>query len=161
MANTIHGVVRTDAMWATNSSAGLLSAKYFVDEEFAAIDNGNVVKAEALLEGERELFKAVAPAEGDDISKIFLVATPEVMYDERLRNLSDFYNEADQAIRLYPLHVGDMFSVSAEALDGEASVGATVGVQASTKLKVGGTGVGTIIAVEPVGSIKFAVIRVG
>lgn len=161
MANTIHGVVRTDAMWATNSSAGLLSAKYFVDEEFAAIDNGNVVKAEALLEGERELFKAVSPAEGDAISKIFLVATPEVMYDERLKNLSDFYNEAGQAIRLYPLHVGDMFSVSAEALDGEAVVGSTVGVQASTKLKVGGTGVGAIIAVEPVGSIKFAVVRVG
>ena len=161
MANTIHGVVRTDAMWATNSSAGLLSAKYFVGEEFADIDNGNIVKAEALIEGERELFKAVTPAEGDDTSKIFLVATPEVMYDERLRNLSDFYNEAGQAIRLYPLHVGDMFSVSAEALDGEAAVGATVGVQASTKLKVGGTGVGTIISVEPVGSILFSVIRVG
>lgn len=161
MAKIIHGCVRTDAMISTSASAGLLSAKYCVGEEFADIDNGNVVKAEALLEGERELFKAVAPAEGDDISKIFLVATPEVMYDERLRNLSDFYNEAGQAIRLYPLHVGDMFSVSAEALDGEAVVGSTVGVQASTKLKVGGTGVGTIIAVEPVGSILFSVIRVG
>lgn len=161
MANTIHGVVRTDALWATNSSAGLLSAKYFVGEEFSDIDNGCVVKAEALIDGERELFKAVDPAEGDDISKIFLVATPEVMYDERLRNLTDFYNEAGQAIRLYPLHVGDMFSISAPVLDGEAAVGSTVGVQAGNKLKVGNTGVGTIIAVEPVGSIKYAVIRVG
>lgn len=162
MANTIHGVVRTDFMHGTNSSAGLHSVKYMVGEEFVAIDNGSVLVLDSLIEGEREIWKAVAPTEGADLGKLVLIATPEVMYDERLRNLSDFYNEAGVAARGYVLHSGDIFSVTAPVLDGaeDATVGATVGVQASTKLKVGGTGLGTVIAIETVGSLKYVVIRV-
>lgn len=162
MANTIHGVVRTDALLATSASAGLHSVKYMVGEEFAAIDNGSVLVLDSLIEGEREVWKAVDPTEGAELGKLVLIATPEVMYDERLRNLTDFYNEAGVAARGYVLHSGDIFSVTAPVLDGadDAAVGATVGVQASTKLKVGGTGLGTVIAIETVGSLKYVVIRV-
>lgn len=159
MANTIHGVFRSDALHDTNASAGLRSAKYFVDDVATDIDNGSVVKLEVLMENERELWKAVAPAEGDDIAKLFVVGTPEVMYDERLRNLTDFYNEAGQPIRCYSLHTGSMFSVTAPVIEGAPAVGQTVGVQ-GTKWLVGGAGVGTIIAIETVGTLQYVVIRV-
>lgn len=168
MANTIHGVVRTDECYASYASSGLHSAKFYVDDVATAIDNGSVVKLEALLEGERELWKAVTPAANDDITTIYLVATPEVMYDERLRNLTDFYNEADTAIRCYALHTGDIFSVTDTVLDGaaDAAVGNVVELQADTKLNTvktattGSTVVGKIIAIETVGSLTYYVVRV-
>ena len=49
---------------------------------------------------------------------------------------------------------GDIFSVSKEALDGEAAVGSVVEAQAGTKLKVvktatsGSTTVGKVMAIE-------------
>lgn len=162
MANTVHGVVRTDFMHGTNSSAGLHSVKYMVGDDFAAIDNGSVLVMEALIEGEREVWKAVAPTEGAELGKLVLIAAPEVMYDERLRNLSDFYNEAGVAARGYVLHSGDIFGVTAPVLDGAdgAAVGSTVGVQASPKLLIGGTGLGSVIAIETVGTLVYYVIRV-
>ena len=161
MANTIHGVVRTDALMSTSASAGLYSVKYMADGKFAAIDNGSVLALDALIEGEREVFKAVAPAEAT-LGKLVLIATPEVMYDERLRNLTDFYNEADVAARGYLLHTGDMFAVTEPVCKNFASaaVGATVGVD-GTKWNIGGTGIGSVIAIETVGNLKYVVIRIG
>lgn len=160
MANTIHGVVRTDEMLATSASALLHSVKYMVGDNFATIDNGSVLALEALIEGEREVWKAVDPTESV-IGKLVLIATPEVMYDERLRNLTDFYNEAGVAARGYVLHSGDIFSVTAPVVEGfdSAVAGSTVGVQGN-KWLIGGTGIGTVLAVETVGAHKYCVIRV-
>ena len=166
-----HAVVRTDNMFGTDVRAGLVSAKYFVDTTETAIDNGNVVKLVALIDGEREIFKAVAPAANTPISEVVLVAAPEVMYDERLRNLDEFYNEAGKAFRGYRLHTGDAFSVTKDALDGAATpaVGDVVELKAGTKLNVkaaatgatdGSTVVGTIEAIEVVGRYTYYVIRV-
>lgn len=166
MANVIHSVVRTDAMTATNSSAGLYSVKYNDGAANAAIDNGCVVALDSLVSGEREVWKAVKPAADTPLSKIVLVATPEVMYDERLRNLTDFYNEAGTAARGYALSTGDIFSVTEEAVTGTAAVGNVVELQADTKLKVvatataSSTAVGTVIAIENVGTLKYIVVRV-
>lgn len=167
MSNTVHAVVRTDAMSATNGSAGLYSVKFYEGSTATAIDNGNVLALDSLTAGNREIWKAVKPAADTAISKIVLVATPEVMYDERLRNLTDFYNEADgEPARGYALSTGDMFSVTDKAIDGTAEVGSIVELQASTKLKVvktataGATRVGTVIAVEIVGTLTYCVIRV-
>ena len=161
MANTIHGVVRTDMLSHTIDGAGLNSVKYMVGEEFADIDNGSVVMLEALIEGERELWKAVEPTDAATLKNIGLVATPEVMYDERLRNLTDFYNEAGQAIRCYRLESADCFSVTAPVVEGfdSAVVGSTIGIQ-GTKWLVGGTGIGKVIAIENVGSLRYLVICV-
>ena len=160
MANNIHGVVRTDLMHGQNASNGLRSVKYMVDGDFADIDNGSVLALDSLLEGEREIWKAIDPTTAT-LGKLVLIATPEVMYDERLRNLTDFYNEAGKAGRGYVIESGDIFSVTEPVVDGfdSADVGSTVGV-AGNKWKIGGTGIGKVIAVEQVATLKYVVIAV-
>lgn len=168
MAKTIHAVVRTDEMLATTASAGLYSVKYNDGTDFADIDNGHVVALDSLMKNEREIWKAVTPAANSDIKQIVLIATPEVMHDERLRNLSDFYNEAGIDARGYMLHSGDIFSVTAEALDGADTdaKGKIVELQADTKMKVvsaatsGSTAIGSIVDIETVGALTYYVIRV-
>lgn len=168
MANTRHAIVRLDVMSGTTDKAMLKSAKYFNDsDEKATIENGNLVKLTTLLEGERELYKAVTPTASDTLKDIALVATPELIYDESTyHGLEDYINEADKAIRVYRLHDGDTFSVTGEALstteDVVAGYFATVG--ATTKIvpseTATGTVIGKIIAVETVGNDKYYVIAV-
>ena len=109
-----------------------------------------------------------ARAAGDQLEDIVLVASPEVMYDERLRGLEDFYNVKGHAARAYRLRSGDIFSVTKDALDGVASpaVGNVVELKAGTKLNVaasatsGSTQVGKVIAIDVVGRYTFYVIKV-
>ncbi len=163
-----HAVVRTDNMVGTDVRAQLVSVKYIVGSTPTAIDNGNVLKLDGLMEGEREIFKGVAPAANTALGDVVLVASPEVMYDERLRNLDDYQNEADKACRGYRLHSGDIFSVTKDALDGEEApaVGNIVELKAGTKLNIAksltqsSTAVGKIIAVETAGSYTYYVIKV-
>lgn len=162
MAN--HAVVRTDLMFGTNVRSGLVSVKYMGSDGNTPteIDNGNVLKVESLIEGEREVYKGVNPVAADAIADIVLVASVEVMYDERKHNLDEFVNEADKICRGYRLHSGDIFSVTAEALEGSPAVGQTVALAAGTKLEVGGSGtaVGTIIAEDVVGRYTYYAIKV-
>jgi hypothetical protein len=166
-----YGVVRTDNMFGTDVRAGLVSIKYMGanGQTATAIENGNVLKVGALMSNEREIFVGAAPAANDDLKDIVLVATPEVMYDERKRNLDEFINEAGRACRGYRLHKGDIFSVTKDALDGVAApaVGNAVELKAGTKLNVaasatsGSTQVGKIIAIDVVGRYTYYVILVG
>jgi hypothetical protein len=163
-----HSIFRSDALAATNASAGLYSVKYHDGTKYNAIDNGHVVALDSLITGEREVWKAVTPAANDDLSGIVILGSPEIMYDERLRNLTDFYNEADVAARGYMLSAGDIFTVSADAVTATTpAVGNVVELQADTKLKVvatltsGSTQVGTIIALEKIGTVDAIVVRVG
>lgn len=168
MANN-HAVVRTDRMEGTGDRNSLVSIKYIVSTTPTAIENGNVLKRGALLEGEREVFAGAVPAANDALDDIVLVATPEVMYDERLRNLDDFINEAGKIARAYHLRKGDIFSVTKEALAGAETpaVGNVVELKADTKLNVaasatsGSTVVGKIIAIDVVGKYTYYVILVG
>lgn len=172
-----HAVVRTDNMFGTDVRAGLVSIKYIVTtgsgpntvKTETEIENGNVLKVGALMDGQREVYEGTAPAADDDLKDIVLIATPEVMYDERLRNLDDFVNEAGKICRGYRLHKGDIFSVTKAALDGAAApaVGNVVELKAGTKLNVaasatsGSTAVGKIIAVDVVGRHTYYAILVG
>ena len=173
-----HAVVRTDRMFGTDNRAGLISIKYVVTADNVdtetAIDNGNVLKVGALMGDatngyEREIFKGSAPAASDALKDVVLVCSPEVMYDERLHNLDDFYNVAGKAARAYRLHEGDIFGVTKEALDGVATpaIGNVVELKAGTKLNVaasatsGSTQVGKIIAIDVVGRYTYYVILVG
>lgn len=163
-----YGVVRTDNMFGTDVRAGLVSVRYMnAENEAAEIENGSVVKIEALAKGEREIYVAKDVAKNDEMKDIVLIAAPEVMYDERLRNLDEFINEAGKAVRGYRLHTGDIFSVTKEALVGvEApAVGNVVELAAGTKLSVaaeasGATMVGKIIEVEIAGRHTFYAIKV-
>jgi len=171
-----YAVVRTDNMFGTDVRAGLVSIKYMGanGQTATAIENGNVLKVGALMGDatngyEREIFVGAAPAANDDLKDIVLVATPEVMYDERKRNLDEFINEAGRACRGYRLHKGDIFSVTKDALDGVAApaIGNVVELKAGTKLNVaasatsGSTQVGKIIAIDVVGRYTYYVILVG
>lgn len=165
-----YGVVRTDRLMGTNVRSMLESVKYMgAGSTATAIDNGNVVKLDgSLMTGEREIKKGVTPAANDALDAIVLIASPEVMYDERKRNLDEFQNEAGKVCRGYHLHSGDIFSVTKDALDGVATpaVGNVVELKAGIKLNVaasatsGSTVVGKIIAVDVVGRYTYYVIQV-
>ena len=107
-----YGVFRSDLMTGTNVGADLVSLKYMGSGSTAtAIENGCVVALDGLMTGEREVWKAVTPAANTDKNKIVIVASPEVMYDERKKNLDEFINEAGTIARGYIPHSRDIFSV--------------------------------------------------
>lgn len=165
---TKHAVVRTDAMAGTDVRSHLVSLVYAGADGAGAkeIDNGNVLKLGAFVEGLADVYSATTPTADTKLSQVVLVAAPEVMYDERLKNLDDFVNEAGKVVRGYRLASGDVFGVTAEALTGTPKVGSIVELAASTKLKVvnaataGATTVGKIIAIEAVGRHTYNVIAV-
>lgn len=158
-----YAIVRTDLMSGTKQPADLVSVKYQVSSVDTAIENGNVALVGALATGEREVYLASAPAADSALNDIVLIATPELNYDERLKNLNQFRNEAGEIARGYRLRSGNVFSVTAEGLTATTpKVGDIVELQAGTKLKVvatltsGSTKVGTVIAIEG----DYIVIRV-
>lgn len=165
-----YAVVRTDAMAGTDVRGQLVSVKYMGTDGATptAIENGNVLKIGALMTGEREIYIGGAVAANDKIDDVVLIASPEVVYDERKRNLDDFVNEAGKACRGYHIHSGDTFSVTAEALSGTGTpaVGNIVELAAGTKLAfaasatTGSTKVGRIIAVDVVGRYTYYAIKV-
>ena len=161
-----HSVVRLDNMSATTDGTLLRTVRYNDGSADAAIDNGNVVKLEALLAGEREIWKGVKPAANTPLNDLVLIATPEVMYDATLFNLSDFYNAAGANARGYKLRDGDIFSVTTDAIDGTPTVGHIIEAQAGTKMKdvasqtTGSTVIGRVIQLETVGTLNYAVIEV-
>lgn len=167
MAN--YGVIRLDNMSGTTDGTLLRSVRFYDGDKEAAIENGRVVLIGDLLDGQREVRKATAPAATSPLNHIGLVAAPELMYDERKRNLTEFINEAGENVRVYIPHVRDIFSVTAEALDAAAAIakGNLVELQAGTKLKVVATAtdkstqVGKIVDIETVGSLTYYVIEVG
>lgn len=151
-------IVRTDRMHGTYNAADLVSVKYQESSENKAIENGRVVLLGALDTTHREVFIGGKPAVDSDIGAIALIATPELMVDERKKNLNEFRNEAGEIARGYRLRSGDIFSVTAEALtpiNGTApTAGQVVELQADTKLKLvvssttGSTQIGTVLGVE-------------
>ncbi|MBQ2212325.1 MAG: hypothetical protein II410_05475 [Ruminococcus sp.] len=166
-----YAVVRTDKMIGTDVRSELVSVRYQPGDTMTEIENGNVVKLGALETGSREIYKGVTPAANDDITAIVLVASPEIMYDERKRNLDEFINKAGTIARAYRLHKHDIFSVTKDALDGAATpaVGDVVELKAGTKLNVvaaasgatqGSTVVGKIIDINIVGRYTYYAIEV-
>ena len=165
--------VRLDNMAGTTVGTLLRSVKYYAGETpvVTAIQNGMVVKLDGLLTGENEIYKGVVPTAATALSDIVLIATPEVMYDERKHNLDEFINEAGTAARGYKLTSGDIFSVTAEAINGTpvlsgGSAATLIELMADTTLKVvatatsGSTQVGKVIAIDTVGSKTYYVIEV-
>lgn len=167
MAEVRHGVVNAEQVWAVGNTAGMRSFRY--GEEVTKngktkwqnldIDNGNVVELKKLRPDQRDVWEATAPTAKTPIENIVIVATTEIMYDERLsKNLWQFYNmaENDEPATGYLLHKGDIFSVTTEAIDTaltKIEVGNVIELQADTKMKVvatataGSTKIGTVIDV--------------
>lgn len=163
-----HGIVRTDLMHGADVGAELVSVRFYNADVPAEIDNGCVVVIGALEDGQREVRKATAPTADADIREIALIASPEVIYDERLHDLSDFTNEAGTIARGYRLHSGDIFSVTKECLIGEETPekGHIVELAADTKWNVatsatgGATTIGEIFDIETKNGITYYAILV-
>ncbi len=163
-----YAVVRTDNMAGTDVRSQLVSVEYMGANGATetAIENGNVLLLNGLKQGEREIFKGAAVAADSAIEDVVLVASPELMYDERDITLDKFINKAGQPARGYHFHSGDTFSVTAEAFSGTPAVGNIVELAAGTKLATaasateGSTQVGKIIASDVAGAYTYYCVKV-
>ena len=111
------GVIRTDNVRATKTGA-IKSGRYYVTTTPTNIENGNLVKLDSLISGERELWKVVAPA-AVTATDLYIVASPELIYDESLKSngaLDQFENVAGANLTLLQLEIGDLFSISDECI---------------------------------------------
>jgi len=112
-----YGVVRTDNVKATNDGA-IKSGRFYVSTTPTLIENGNIVKLDSLISGQRDLWKVVAPA-AVTAKNCYLVATPEIIFNEALKSngaLDAFRNAAGANITLLALEVGDNFSISDDCI---------------------------------------------
>lgn len=171
MEKTKYGVIRTDLMSGTDQRADMVSLRYMgADGQTpTAIENGSVVVLDGLMEGEREIWVGKTPTADASLDTIAVVATPEVLYDEHKKNLSDYINEKGKTCRGYILRSGNIFSVSAEGLDIANGVTPAVGYVAvlgtTPKMKVvasasGSTKVGDIIAIDKTTRYTYYVIKI-
>lgn len=187
-------VVRTDKMTGTDDRAYVASAKYYAPQSTtvvsepveAPIENGSIVAVtnQLVIGGEqypiyeREVFRALPPvssgkADGDvsyaPFEYLYLVASPEVFYDEHKKDLKLFRNEAGDILRCYKLHDGDIFSVTAEGFSGDLPEEQSLITLAPVpgKMMVGdiaaqsdATPIGRCIEVAKAGSYTFYAIQV-
>ena len=146
-------VVTREKMTTEWDGSKRISLKYRPSGVDAAIENGMVVVVGDLIDGEREVYAGDTPTAATALNKLALITTPEVMADERKKNLSDFRNEAGDVCTADKLFSGDIFSLTQEGFDGTPEKGSIVELQAGVKLKVvktattGSTKIGKIIDV--------------
>ena len=163
MANK-HAIVRLDNVSALYNGALTRSIEYFVDSSATDIDNGRIVALDGLIDGEREVYKAIAPTATS--SPLVLTCGVELMYDETTyHGLEDYTNKAGKPFRGVIVRTGDTFSVTAEALSGTPAKGSYVTVDTTTQMVVKTsvtteTVVGKIIDVDVVGADTYYVIEV-
>lgn len=161
MAN--YTVIRTDLLSGTNVAADLVSLRvYDADDNPIAVENGTIVELQGYEDGQREVMKAVLATADSKMEDCVIVATPEVMYDERKKNLDEFINEAGTICRGYIPRSRNMYSITAPGFVG-GSVPAKkdpVGIGADGKLDASGSGWGTCEAVEIAGRYTYYVIKI-
>ena len=149
MADKVYAVITREAMASEYDGTKRKSAKFYNSNTPAEIENGMVVKIAGTIPGEREVLKVVAPEGSEDVADLWIVTTPEVVADERKKNLSDFVNEAGQIITIDKLMPNDIFSLTAEGLAGTAVAGHNVGLASAGGVKLvvdaATSGMGTVI----------------
>lgn len=156
-------VIRTDLVSGTKQPADLVSLRFYnAEDEKAEVENGVIVHLQGYEEGEREVRKAVAATAGADLNECAIIAAPEVMYDERLKNLEDFINEKGKAVRGYIPRSRNTFSFTKEGfVNGVVpTVDAEVGIGANGKIDAAGTGLGKCVHIEQVGRYTFYAIEI-
>ena len=159
-----YAVIRTDLMSGTKQPADLVSLRFYdASGNKAEGENGVIVKLQGYEDGEREVMKAVAASAGDDLNDCAIVAAPEVMYDERKKNLDEFINEAGKAVRGYIPRSRNVFSVTKEGFVGGTvpTKGAEVGIGTGGKIDAAGKGLGVCVDVEVVGRYTYYAIKIG
>lgn len=156
------------AMFRADNLAGTTLGKYLVSLRVTAdIDNGAVVVPGDYEDGAREVREYATPEASSALGTIAIIGSEEVNNDVKYDAVADFVNKSGDIARGYILTENDIFSVTAEAIDGTASVGSIIELQAGTKLKAvasataSTTTIGKCVAVEQDGSVTWYVIRVG
>ena len=112
-------VVRTDLLAGIKNQAFLEHGRYQdSDGNYQEIQNGSIVAVGALEDGERESHIYTDVASDTTLTKVVLVANPELtyLYGYEHDALSDYTNVAGKCIRGYYLH-GQSFSVTAEGFE--------------------------------------------
>lgn len=152
-----HAVCHTSKLLGTYNPSKLVNLVAPED-----MDNGGLLTYTALAEGEMEAFTGVKPTGSETIDQVALVVAPELMKDEHLKDLHDFYIEAGQIVRGYILNVGDEFELSVEGFDAAPTVGGAVKAAAAYKLSTSGSGttIGKCIATVTRNGETFYVIHV-
>lgn len=158
-------VIRTDGMSGTKQPADLRSLRFYgADGNPAEVENGTIVKLQGLEDGQREVYKAIAATASDDLNDCVVVAGVEVPYDERLKNLDQYINEAGQLVRGYILRSRNQFSITKEGFVGgtaPSAKGAKVGVGTGGKLDASGTNFGECSDIEKAGRYTYYTITIG
>jgi len=157
-------VVRTDNVSGVKQFADLVSLRFYgADGNPAEVENGVIAKLEGYEDGEREVIKAVAASAGEDLNSCAIICAPEVMYDERKRNLDEFINEAGRAIRGYIPRSRNLFSFTKDGFVGGVvpTVGAEVGIGEGGKIDAAGTGLGVCRHIEMAGRYTYYCIEIG
>lgn len=152
-----HAVCHTSKLLGTYNPSKLVNLVAPED-----IDNGSILTYTTLANGEMEAFTGVKTAGTETLGQIALVVTPELMKDEHLKDLHDFYNVAGSIVRGYILSVGDEFELSAEGFDAVPTVGGAVKAAAAYKMSTSGNGttIGKCIATVVRNGETFYVIHV-
>ena len=154
-------VIRTDLMAGTKNPDQLVSVRYYADEAVAEVENGVIVELKGYEAGEREVMKAVAATAESNMADCAVIAAPEVMYDERKKNLDEFINEAGKAVRGYRLPDRNMFALTAEGFAGAApALNGKVGIGANGKLDAAKTGFGECVHIETAGRYTYYTIKI-
>ncbi len=158
-------VIRTDDMSGTKQPADLVSLRFYgADGKPAEVENGTIVKLQGLEDGEREVYKAIAATASDDLNECVVVAGVEVPYDERLKNLDQYINEAGKAVRGYILRSRNKFAITKEGFVGgtvPSAKGTKVGVGTGGKLDASGTNFGECCDIEVAGRYTYYTITIG
>lgn len=157
-------VIRTDLLSGTDVAADLVSLRvYNGSAQPIEVENGTIVELEGYEDGQREVMKAKLATAASKVADCAIVASEEVMYDERKKNLDEFVNEAGAICRGYVPRSRNIFSVTAEGfVDGTvpSAVGDEVGIGANGKLDASGTGFGKLMAIEIAGRYTYYVIKI-
>lgn len=155
------------AMFRSDNLAGTTQGKYLASVRVATdIDNGNIVLLGEYETGAREVKACTAPAADSAIGKIAILGSEEVDKTVKYDTVGGFTNKAGSVARGYILEHGDVFSVTAEAVDGTPAKGATFELQAGSykmnavETATGATVVGVCEAVEVENGITWYVVRV-
>lgn len=157
-------VIRTDLLSGTDVAADLVSLRvYDAEDKQIPVENGTIVELKGYEEGQREVMKAVLATADSKVEDCAIVASEEVMYDERKKNLDEFVNEAGTICRGYIPRSRNIYSITKEGFVGATApteVGAEVGLGADGKLNAAGTGYGTVMAIEIAGRYTYYVIKI-
>lgn len=157
-----YAVIRTDLMHGTKNPDALVSLRFYDNGNPVEVENGVIVELKGYEDGQREVMKAVAATDGSNMADCAVVAAPEVMYDERKKNLDEFINEAGKAVRGYRLVDRNQFSLTAEGFVGGTvpAKDGKVGIGAGGKLDVSKTGFGECVHIETAGRYTYYTIKI-